>query len=256
MTSPRPNSPRSNAEWELWGEIDPLFGVANWPGKQAGDTEAWTEQEFFALGASDWSDFLRRWERYGVVLGDCVEIGCGAGRMTRAMAASFRHVHGLDISTGMLQRAEEAVAGLPVTLHKTDGLTFPLPDASVDAAFSTHVFQHLDSGEDAERNWAEIARVLRPGGSLLIHLPVHFWPGGLERLESVYTARRSVGDVRAAIKRRRMGVTRQPIMRGQSYRWDALEELLTSLGLADVELGIFRLSSNGGQHTCVFARKP
>lgn len=256
MTAREPAAPRSNAEWELWGEVDPLFGVASWPGRRAGEYRAWTEEEFLRLGEADWADFLRRWERYGVTLGTCVEIGCGAGRMTRALAGSFLHVHGLDVARGMLDRAAPLVEGRSVTLHLTDGLTFPLPDESMDAAFSTHVFQHLDSAEDAERTWREVVRVLRPGGTLLVHLPVHLWPGGLGRLESAYDARRALGDLRAAVRRRRMARSRRPIMRGRSYRWDGLEALLTSLGLVDVELAVFRLTSNGGQHPCVFARKP
>lgn len=247
--------PQSNAEWELWGEVDPLWGVASWPGKKSGDSAAWSDEEFFRLGEQDWADFRSRWDRYGLEAGTCVEIGCGAGRMTRAMASTFRHVHGLDVSAGMLDKASQATAGLPVTLHRTNGLAFPLEDNSAEAVFSTHVFQHLNDAEDAAANWREAVRVLKPGGTLLVHLPVHFWPGGMQQLQAAYAARRAVGDLRAAVRRRRMATTKQPIMRGQSYEWSALEGLLRSIGLVDVELAIFRLSSNDGQHTCVLARK-
>ena len=247
---------RSNQEWERWGEVDPLFGVSAWEGKGVGEAAAWTDDEFFALGEQDWADFLRRWERYGVTPGMCVEIGSGAGRMTRPMARFFEHVHGLDVAPGMLARAAEAVEGLPVTLHRVDGLSIPLPDASVDAAFSTHVFQHFDSVRDTEANWREIARVLKPGGTLMVHLPVHLWPGGLERLQAVYDVRRAFGDVRARIKRRQM-VKRgaPPIMRGQCYQFSSIEACLTEAGCKDVELTLFRVSSNDSEHSCILARK-
>jgi SAM-dependent methyltransferase len=244
-------SPRSNTEWERWGEVDPLWAVASWAGKEAGSESAWTEEEFYALGSQDWTDFLAHWKRYGVTPGSCVEIGCGAGRLTVAMTEFFAHVHAVDVAQGMLDR----VPPLPnVTLHKTDGLTLPLDDGSVDAAFSTHAFQHFDSTEDAQRNWREIGRVLRPGGTLMVHLPVHIAPLGLGRtMNRLQALKRRVGGVRAQL-RRKLGM---PVMRGRSYEWDALSLLLEDdLGLVDVELAIFRTSSNGANHPFVLARQP
>ena len=247
----------SNLEWQRWGEMDPMFGVSSWSGKQAGSAEAWSEDEFFAMGAQDWADFKSHWTHYGLSQGVCLEIGCGAGRLTRALADDFDHVHGVDVAPGMLERARAATEGLPVTLHEVDGLTLPLPDGSVDAVFSTHVFQHLDSYEDAHANWSEAARVLKPGGTLMVHLPVHVWPAGLARLQSVYTAKRRVGDVRAAWRRRQMRRRQDaaPIMRGLFYDYRQLQAELGDLGFTDVQLAIFAVRSNDGEHTCVFARR-
>jgi len=245
----------SNREWQRWGEVDPLWGVSSWAGKQAGGADAWTEEEFFALGRSDWADFRQRWERYGLSKGVCLEIGCGAGRMTRALAEDFEHVHGVDVSAGMLERAKVAVEGLPVTLHLVDGLRLPLPEASVDAAFSTHVFQHLDNMDDARANWVEIARVLRPGGTAMVHLPLHMWPGGFERVQRAYDLRRRLGDYRANLQRRRMSKGGAPIMRGLWYEWYALEAMLAELGFVDMELLVFRVTINQSAHQCVLARK-
>lgn len=247
----------ANLEWKRWGEVDPYFGVASWPGKEAGSPQAWTNEEFFALGEQDWTDFRTKWERFGLTKGTCLEIGCGTGRLTRPMARDFEHVHAVDVSPGMLEHATEAVSGLPVTLHLSDGITLPLPDESVDAVFSTHVFQHLDTIEDALANWREVARVLRPGGTVLVHLPVHMWPGGMERLQLAYNARRLAGDLRARRQRRRIkrDANANLLMRGQCYEWNALESSLRQLGMQDVELLVFRVSSNGGQHSCVLARK-
>lgn len=68
----------SNKEWKKWGEIDPLFGVASWQNKQRDGSNPWTDQEFYQLGDSDWKDFSRHWEMYGVSRESCLEIGCGA----------------------------------------------------------------------------------------------------------------------------------------------------------------------------------
>lgn len=245
----------SNAEWIRWGEVDPFWGVSSWEGKQAGSSQAWTEDEFYELGRRDWADFHKRWERFGLRHGTALEIGAGTGRITRAMAADFDEVHAVDVAPGMLAHAKRAVDDLPVTLHQVDGLTLPLPDSSIDAVFSTHVFQHLDSIADADANWAEIARVLRPGGTLMVHLPVHFWPAGMTSLQKLYEARRRIGDFRARLHRRRMDSGGEPIMRGLYYEWDTLDATLTGLGFTEVELTIMRVSINNSQHACVLARK-
>ena len=243
-------SRRSNAEWEQWGEVDPLWAVASWADKEAGSDAAWTEEEFYALGRQDWADFLAHWKRYGVTPGSCVEIGCGAGRLTAAMAEFFAHVHGVDVAERMLDR----VPPLPnVTLHKTDGLTLPLDDESVDAAFSTHVFQHFDSIEESQRNWREIERVLRPGGTLMVHLPVYIAPRGLGKtVDRLSAIKQGVRDVKAQV-RRTLG---RPVMRWRNYGWDALAPSLGTVGLVDVELAIFPTSSNDDNHPFVFARRP
>ena len=247
----------SNLEWQRWGDTDPMFGVSSWSGKQAGAGNAWSEEEFFAMGARDWADFRRHWQQYGLTAGVCLEIGSGAGRLTKAMAADFEHVHGVDVAPGMLALARRATAGLGVTLHEVDGLSLPLDDDSVDAVFSTHVFQHLDSYADAHANWREAARVLRPGGTLMVHLPVHVWPAGLSRLQAVYVAKRRLGDLRAGWRRRqlRRRDDAAPIMRGLFYDYRRLQAELAELGFCDVELAMFSVESNGGEHTVVLARR-
>jgi SAM-dependent methyltransferase len=48
----------------------------------------------------------------------------------------------------------------------------PLPDAAFDTVLSTSVFEHL---RRPEVGWREAARVLRPGGVLLLHVPFLYW---------------------------------------------------------------------------------
>src|SRR5450759_3499792 len=93
----------SNIEWRKWGSDDPFYGVAGWAGRQRGGANPWTAEDFYALGHSDWADFCRRWVNYGVDFGRVVDIGCGAGRLTKYMAANFAHVVGVDVSNDMLE---------------------------------------------------------------------------------------------------------------------------------------------------------
>jgi SAM-dependent methyltransferase len=126
---------KSNAEWELWGKDDPLWGVASWANKQKDGASPWTEAEFYALGESDWMDFQRHWQQYGLETGSCLEIGCGAGRITKQLAMSFDRVYAVDVSEHMIARARKAVDSGNVEFSIIDGLHLPQSDCSVSAIF-------------------------------------------------------------------------------------------------------------------------
>jgi SAM-dependent methyltransferase len=94
-----------------------------------------------------------------------LEIGCGAGRVTRALSDVFGEVHGVDISSEMIQQARQALADRPnVHLHNNNGKDLAvLPALPFDFAFSSIVFQHIPSREVIENYVREVHRVLRPG---------------------------------------------------------------------------------------------
>ncbi len=95
-----------------------------------------------------------------------VEIGCGLGRMTRAFAAQFAEVHGVDISPAMIEKARHRLGDIQnVRLHVGSGDSLaPLPDAAFDLVFSYIVFQHIPSKPAIENYVYEAGRVLRPRG--------------------------------------------------------------------------------------------
>ena len=248
--------PASNREWRKWGETDPLFGVASWPGRNQQGASPWTDEEFYRLGESDWQDFRSHWERYGVDRQSCVEIGCGAGRITKQLASFFGEVHALDVSDKMIEYAQRHVSAPCVTFHISNGTAIPLRDGQIDAAFSAHVFQHFDSLSVAQNYFAEMARVLKPGGTLMIHLPIHQWPAMSRTLVRLYALRRAMRDLVARGKRllmdRGLG---QPIMRNLSYPLEFVYRVLPQCGLGDIEIMIFSTRSNLAPHSFVFARK-
>ena len=128
------NEPVTNEEWRAWGEVDPMFGGASWAGRRQGRGNAWTEGEFYALGESDWNDFLSLWQRvHPVRTGAVMEIGAGAGRMSSALARTFDTVYALDVSPGMLAFARRNVDASNINWMLVDGIQAPLEDASVDA---------------------------------------------------------------------------------------------------------------------------
>jgi SAM-dependent methyltransferase len=90
---------------------------------------------------------------------DVLDLGCGKGRFSRHFAAWGAHVVGVDGSLGMLG----AAAGLPRARAYAGRL--PFRDQSFDVVVAVEVFQHLARPVLA---LAEIGRVLRPGGIVLI----------------------------------------------------------------------------------------
>ncbi|MGA7796838.1 MAG: class I SAM-dependent methyltransferase, partial [Candidatus Acidiferrales bacterium] len=98
-----------------------------------------------------------------------LELGCGAGRMTRSFAQRFSCVYAFDISTEMLGHAKalfpeasnvDWILGNGVDLSD-------LGDETVDFAFSYIVLQHMPEPELAIRYIREMLRVLKPGGMFL-----------------------------------------------------------------------------------------
>jgi ubiquinone/menaquinone biosynthesis C-methylase UbiE len=95
-----------------------------------------------------------------------LDIGCGVGRMTRALAARAAHVIGIDVSSEMLARALEYNGHLGnVEWVHGDGRSLAgVGAASVDGCFSHGGFQHIPDPAITLGYVREMGRVLRPGG--------------------------------------------------------------------------------------------
>ncbi|HKW02728.1 MAG TPA: metalloregulator ArsR/SmtB family transcription factor [Vicinamibacterales bacterium] len=135
-----------------------------------------TSQQFFASSAGQW-DRLRE-ELFGRdfasqalvgllpsnwVVGD---LGCGTGALLSTLAHSVGQVIGVDASDEMLGAARVRTAGLDnVELRRGSLEALPIDDATLDAATMMLVLHHLPAPGAAI---AEAARVLKPGGRLLI----------------------------------------------------------------------------------------
>jgi ubiquinone/menaquinone biosynthesis C-methylase UbiE len=95
-----------------------------------------------------------------------LEIGCGAGRMTRALASRFKIVFACDVSDEYVRIAREKNSNLKnVVFAVNDGSSFPRIGAnSVDFVFSGWTMQHMPRKDVVIKNIEEMARVLKPGG--------------------------------------------------------------------------------------------
>ena len=128
----------------------------------------WTRDEFFQEGAVNVANEILgdagticRGKKLGQMR--VLEIGCGAGRMTRAMAAVFGEVHAVDISSEMIALAKRNLSDLRnVFLCKNNGFDLAgLRDRNYDFAFSFIVFQHIPRTAIIENYLREVHRCLK-----------------------------------------------------------------------------------------------
>ncbi|MES1184234.1 MAG: class I SAM-dependent methyltransferase [Myxococcales bacterium] len=127
--------------------------------------------ELLSTATSEIVDLLRG---YGLLASGhtVLDLGCGVGRMEAALAGEVRHIHGIDVSGEMVAAARRQTAGLPnVSIALSSGLDLqPLSDSSFDLVLAVDSFPYVVQAgwELAVTMFREAARVLRPGGELLI----------------------------------------------------------------------------------------
>jgi ubiquinone/menaquinone biosynthesis C-methylase UbiE len=234
---------RTTLEWRQLARIDPLYVVATWPDRVG----SWTPEEFYEVGRSDWEDFERHWRHaWPELSGTCLEIGCGAGRITQALAKSFERVIAIDVSEEMIALARVASPD-NVEFQLVDATTVPLRDGSVDAVFTCHVLQHLESLEYVDRYLAEAHRVLRPGGAAMIQL-------GL-LAEGMRWHGRARAEIRLRLNRRFRRLRPNLDFRVRQYRWDQITAVLERVGFTAIEMRVFEVRSNGQRQAFWLARR-
>lgn len=131
----------------------------------------WTDDEFFESGRRTvreeiLTDMINICQGRDPKQMKVLEIGCGTGRVTRALSEVFGQVFAVDVSGEMVRQAKQALADRPgVRVFQNNGtdLTVLGAERDFDFAFSTIVFQHIPSREVIEKYVSEVCRVLRPG---------------------------------------------------------------------------------------------
>jgi ArsR family transcriptional regulator len=131
---------------------------------------------FFARSASAWDELRAR--VYGRTFGPAAllallpsswtvaDLGCGTGMLTAELAPHVRRVIAVDRSAAMLRAARRRAGNAEnVEWHEAELSTLPIADARCDAALLVLVLAYQ---EDPVPVVAEAARVLRPGGRLVV----------------------------------------------------------------------------------------
>lgn len=136
-----------------------------------------------------------------------VDLGSGVGRLTPALADAFGGpVSGVEPSRRMREIAGATASHPAVRYLEGEAAAIPLPDASADAILMFLSFHHVP---DRPAGAAEIARVLKPGGRLLIRSPFadrmtggwwqQFFPRALEIEKQMFPTLAEVTGVFAAV---------------------------------------------------------
>jgi ubiquinone/menaquinone biosynthesis C-methylase UbiE len=153
-------------DWDERARKDAFHYIASW-------RKDWTRESFFQSGEEDYdrlvAPILNRigLNPHGKVM---LELGCGAGRMTRSFAQRFSQVQAFDISKEMLEHAKALhpeATNINWTLANGTDLSC-LTDESVDFAFSYIVLQHMPEPSFAIHYIREMLRVLKPGGVFVL----------------------------------------------------------------------------------------
>lgn len=135
------------------------------------ERDQWTDSEFFESGRRTvreeiLTDMINICQGKAPQQMKVLEIGCGAGRVTRALAEVFGQVRAVDVSGEMVRQATAALADRPgVRVFQNNGTDLSVlgEERDFDFAFSSIVFQHIPSREVIEKYVSEVHRVLRPG---------------------------------------------------------------------------------------------
>lgn len=138
-------------------------------------------QEFFTARAADWdSRFPDDGPAYAAAVTDLglrpgdrvLDAGCGTGRALpplRAAVGASGVVLGADLTPAMLQAAVRAGRDRQGRLLLADAAALPLRSGTLDAVFAAGLIAHLPH---PGRNLRELARVVRPGGTLALFHPI------------------------------------------------------------------------------------
>jgi len=133
-------------------------------------------QEFFSSSAGHWDRVrdelfgdrfhlaaLAAFAERSWVVGD---LGCGTGQVSAALAPFVARIVAVDASAAMLQAAKKRLHGIDtIDLRRGELEALPIDDGRLDAATLMLVLHHVP---EPERALAEVARVLVPGGRVLM----------------------------------------------------------------------------------------
>ena len=97
-----------------------------------------------------------------------LDVGLRSGRVRRADAGAGIRVDGIDASAGQIALAARNV-GEPGLIARRIGARDPEPPGSYDFLYTINVLHHLASVDEQQRAFAELMRVLKPGGLLFVH---------------------------------------------------------------------------------------
>ncbi len=228
-----------------------MWSVATWKDRERDGSMPWTIDEFREAGRSDCADIMRHWDHYGrISRGTCIEIGCGAGRLTSALLGHFDRIYAVDVSEDQVELAKQVIGNevSRVAFAIVNNPVLDVSPLSCSAMISTHVFQHFSSYSGIAAYLAQTHRALMPGASICFQLPVP----GADKGEIPSLSNRAFNFVRTGIGR---ALGRRRFMEYNRYPAGTVVATLRRIGFVDIEVRIFALATTGFRQSFFFARK-
>ncbi len=176
MTNPSSMSTQSQDKPAGSAEVQQFYDHVGWTTRADGVVD--DTARFGVLRSGDLQDRLHRErvdrirEAFAPVSGRpaVIECGCGGNPATLLLDV-FPSYTGVDFSeTGLQLAATRVPSDRQTRFVKADLTALPFDDASFDAAYSAHVLYHIPTADGQARAFAEIMRVLRPGGIAVLIL--------------------------------------------------------------------------------------
>ena len=98
--------------------------------------------------------------------GDALDVGCGTGALASRLAAAGWRMSGIDPSEGMLDVLRERSPDVHAV--QASGTSIPFADDSFDLVVTVAALHHIAAPDDVRNTLAEMVRVIRPAGRVLV----------------------------------------------------------------------------------------
>ncbi len=163
--------------WEEKAKENPLYAIMSHKEFEGAQSEPAPEQlaGFYGKGVHLWNaHFKSAFETISHAPPlKVLEYGCGMGRILQMPAQTGAQCYGIDISPTQLELARKHMphSGNTDFLALENGRIIPLPDNSIDYAYSFAVLQHIQNTDDLFFAISEIIRVTKPGGTINVQVP-------------------------------------------------------------------------------------
>jgi SAM-dependent methyltransferase len=163
---------RIRHNWEMMAKDNAMWAILT-------NKDKWEVNNFFATGQDFTNNIMNYFQSLKIAInyGDCLDFGCGIGRLTQPLAKLFERVVGVDVSSEMILHADKFNMYTQKVRYMQNTENLPFPDQSFDYVQTHIVLQHIDYTLTMHY-LEEFVRVLRTGGILYFQLPVSL--GGSE----------------------------------------------------------------------------
>jgi SAM-dependent methyltransferase len=233
----------TDADWHEIGAADPHWGVLTAPEFRRENLRPAAVETFYASGRRHIAEVAAAFTRITGApfhAGTALDFGCGAGRLTEAMAAYADHVTGYDISPGMLDAARSRGG--------TATCAGELPAARFDWINAFIVFQHIPPARGMKLLDQLLAR-LAPGGCISLHFTIYRDPHIVPPLEAAAgRLRRLPRPLRVLVRRLHRRLKRPaPVGLVSMYDYD-LGRIVETLNRAGFARLLMIHDDHGGHH--------